>query len=120
MKKAIAVFSLVIAVIGFGVIALPQKSEAGFNFSIGIGYTTPYYDYGNYGNYGNTYNNYGYGAGYYSGYHPVYAWSNPYYGYSGGYDYYDSYTYTSNYGYGSSNYTSPYSYGNTINCYGHC
>lgn len=102
MKKGIAIFSIIISMFFLGVFVAPQKSEAGWDFSIGIGYSSGY-DYG----YNDYYPTYGYGNPYYGGY-------NSYGSYGGGYSYMNSAPIMPTYGgYSSYNYipTSPYGYG---------
>lgn len=105
MKKFFITFSIFLLLIGFGVFATPNKTEASFwdYFSVNIGYN----DYGGYDPY--------YGGGYYDGgygYNDYYGGYDSYYG-GYGYDDYNSYNGYGGYvGYGNSydNYYGGYGY----------
>lgn len=109
MKKTIIAFSMLVAIVGVGLLSAPATTHADFGISVGfgggnwsgsVGYGS-YYGSGGYGySYSDpsSYYDYGYNSGYgygsYSNYYPSYTYS-PSYGSNYNYNNYSSYTYPS-------------------------
>lgn len=109
MKNTTGILSILFVLIGFAILGLPTKTEAGFSWYVGIGigggngyYGSPYGSYSpyynGYGSYGGYYNPYGYNDDYGYYYKPVYADYSSRGVYNNPYNYSGSYYNASNYG----------------------